>query len=64
MCTGPFKLDAWKPGDVADRRAQRRLLGQRAQAQAQSMVFKGVPDDSSLTTGLLTNEITAATPSR
>ena len=32
--------------------------------KAKSMVFKGVADDSSLTSGLLTNGITAPTRSR
>jgi peptide/nickel transport system substrate-binding protein len=61
MCTGPFKLDAWKPGTSLTAVKNDAWWG-TPKPSAQSMVFKGVPDDSSLTTGLLTNEITGTYP--
>jgi peptide/nickel transport system substrate-binding protein len=61
MCTGPFKLDKWKPGTSLTAVKNDAWWGS-PKPQAQSMVFKGVPDDSSLTTGLLTNEITGTYP--
>jgi peptide/nickel transport system substrate-binding protein len=61
MCTGAFKLDSWKPGTSLTAVKNDGWWGS-PKPQAQSMVFKGVPDDSSLTTGLLTNEITGTYP--
>ena len=61
MCTGPFKLDSWKPGTSLTAVKNDAWWG-TPKPKAQSMVFKGVPDDSSLTTGLLTNEITGSYP--
>jgi peptide/nickel transport system substrate-binding protein len=62
MCTGPFKLDAWKPGASLTAVRNDAYWDTAHKPMAQSMVFKGVPDDSSLTTGLLTNEITGTYP--
>ena len=61
MCTGPFKLDTWKPGTSLTAVRNDAWWG-TPKPKAQSMVFKGVSDDSSLTTGLLTNEITGSYP--
>jgi peptide/nickel transport system substrate-binding protein len=61
MCSGPYKLDSWKPGTSLTAVKNDAWWGS-PKPQAQSMVFKGVPDDSSLTTGLLTNEITGTYP--
>jgi peptide/nickel transport system substrate-binding protein len=61
MCTGPFKLDSWKPGTSLTAVKNDAWWGS-PKPQAESMVFKGVSDDSSLTTGLLTNEITGSYP--
>jgi peptide/nickel transport system substrate-binding protein len=61
MCSGPFKLDSWKPGTSLTAVKNDAWWG-ATKPQAASIVFKGVPDDSSLTTGLLTNEITGTYP--
>ncbi len=61
MCTGPFKLDSWKPGTSLTAVKNPAWWGS-PKPQAASMVFKGVSDDSSLTTGLETNEITGSYP--
>jgi peptide/nickel transport system substrate-binding protein len=61
MCTGPFKLDAWKPGTSLTAVKNDAWWGS-PKPQAKSMVFKGVSDDASLTTGLETNEITGTYP--
>jgi peptide/nickel transport system substrate-binding protein len=61
MCSGPYKLDSWKPGTSLTAVKNDAWWGS-PKPQAQSIVFKGVPDDSSLTTGLLTNEITGTYP--
>jgi peptide/nickel transport system substrate-binding protein len=61
MCTGPYKLDSWKPGTSLTAVKNDAWWGS-PKPQAQSMVFKGVSDDSSLTTGLETNEITGSYP--
>jgi peptide/nickel transport system substrate-binding protein len=61
MCTGPFKLDSWKPGTSLTAVKNDAWWG-TPKPQAESMVFKGVSDDSSLTTGLETNEITGSYP--
>lgn len=60
MCTGAFKLKSWKPGSqlVAVRNddywdaAHKAKLGQ--------LVFKGIPDESSLTSGFLTGAVDGA----
>jgi peptide/nickel transport system substrate-binding protein len=62
MCTGPFKLDSWKPGASLTAVRNDAYWDSAHKPQAESMVFKGVPDDSSLTTGLLTNAITGSYP--
>jgi peptide/nickel transport system substrate-binding protein len=61
MCTGPFKLETWRPG--SDLTALRNDLYWDAalKPKAASMVFKGVTDES-LSSGLLTNEITGTYP--
>jgi peptide/nickel transport system substrate-binding protein len=62
MCTGPFKLDSWKPGASLTAVRNDAYWDTAHKPMAASMVFKGVPDDSSLTTGLLTNELTGSYP--
>jgi peptide/nickel transport system substrate-binding protein len=62
MCTGPFKLAAWKPGTSLTADRNDAYWDTALKPKASSMVFKGVPDDSSLTSGLLTNEITGTYP--
>jgi peptide/nickel transport system substrate-binding protein len=62
MCTGPFKLKSWKPGDNLTAVRNDAYWDAAHKPKAAAMVFKGVPDDSSLTSGLLTNEITGTYP--
>jgi peptide/nickel transport system substrate-binding protein len=62
MCTGPFKLDSWKPGASLTAVRNDAYWDTAHKPMAESIVFKGVPDDSSLTTGLLTNELSGSYP--
>jgi peptide/nickel transport system substrate-binding protein len=62
MCTGPFKLKSWKPGTSLTAQRNDAYWDATLKPKASSMVFKGVADDSSLTSGLLTNEITGTYP--
>ena len=62
MCTGPFKLGSWKPGNALTAERNDAYWDSELKPKAASISFKGVPDDSSLTSGLLTNEITGSYP--
>jgi peptide/nickel transport system substrate-binding protein len=62
MCTGPFKLKSWKPGNALTAERNDAYWDTALKPKAASIVFKGVPDDSSLTSGLLTNEISGSYP--
>jgi peptide/nickel transport system substrate-binding protein len=62
MCTGPFKLKSWKPGNALTAERNDAYWDTALKPKAESMSFKGVPDDSSLTSGLLTNEISGSYP--
>ncbi len=62
MCTGPFKLKSWRPGSDLTAVRNDAYWDTSLKPMAASMVFKGVPDESSLTSGLLTNEITGFYP--
>ena len=62
MCTGAFKLKSWKPGDNLTAVRNDNYWDSAHKPRAAAMVFKGVADDSSLTSGLLTNEITGTYP--
>jgi peptide/nickel transport system substrate-binding protein len=62
MCTGAFKLKSWKPGDNLTAVRNDGYWDAAHKPRAAAMVFKGVADDSSLTSGLLTNEITGTYP--
>jgi peptide/nickel transport system substrate-binding protein len=62
MCTGPFKLKSWKPGNALTAERNDAYWDTELKPKAASIAFKGVPDDSSLTSGLLTNEITGSYP--
>ena len=56
MCTGPFKFDSWSVGDRLTVTRLRRLL-ERAQPKVASIDFVGVPDENTLTSGLLSGDI-------
>ena len=62
MCTGAFKLKSWKPGSALTAERNDDYWDTALKAKAASIAFKGVPDDSSLTSGLLTNEISGSYP--
>jgi peptide/nickel transport system substrate-binding protein len=62
MCTGPFKLKSWRPGSDLTAVRNGAYWDTSLRPMAASMVFKGAPDESSLTSGLLTNEITGFYP--
>jgi peptide/nickel transport system substrate-binding protein len=62
MCTGPFKLKSWKPGNALTADRNDAYWDTALKPKAASIAFKGVSDDSSLTSGLLTNEITGSYP--
>jgi peptide/nickel transport system substrate-binding protein len=62
MCTGAFKLKSWKPGNALTAERNDAYWDTALKPKAASISFKGVPDDSSLTSGLLTNEISGSYP--
>jgi peptide/nickel transport system substrate-binding protein len=62
MCTGAFKLKSWKPGAELTAERNDAYWDTSLKPKAASISFKGVPDDSSLTSGLLTNEISGTYP--
>jgi peptide/nickel transport system substrate-binding protein len=57
MCTGPFELADWKPGTSLEATRNDAYWDADLKPKAASITFKGVSDDSSKTSGLLTNEI-------
>jgi len=61
MCTGPFKLKSWRPGSELTAVRNDGYWNAALKPRADSMTFKGI-DESSLTPGLLTNEITGTYP--
>jgi peptide/nickel transport system substrate-binding protein len=55
MCTGPFQFDSWR---VGDRLTVTRYDGYwNGAAKVASMDFVGVPDENTLTSGLLSGDI-------
>jgi peptide/nickel transport system substrate-binding protein len=62
MCTGAFKLKSWKPGNALTAERNDAYWDSALKPKAASIAFKGVSDDSSLTSGLLTNEISGSYP--
>jgi peptide/nickel transport system substrate-binding protein len=61
MCTGPFKLKSWRPGSELTAVRNDGYWNAALKPTADSITFKGI-DESSLTPGLLTNEITGTYP--
>ena len=62
MCTGPFKLASWKPGNALTAERNDAYWDTELAPKAESISFKGVSSDASLTSGLLTNEISGTYP--
>ncbi len=57
MCSGPFKLKSWHPGDVLSVTANPNYWDAALRPKVSEIDFKGVPTDSAATAGLLTGEI-------
>ncbi|MFN8162088.1 MAG: ABC transporter substrate-binding protein [Solirubrobacterales bacterium] len=62
MCTGAFKLDSWEPGSALTAVRNGGYWDRKLKPKAGELVFRGVPDDASLTSGLLTGEISGSYP--
>jgi peptide/nickel transport system substrate-binding protein len=62
MCSGPFKLGDWKPGNELVAVRNDDYWDTELKAKVSEIHFKGVPDDSSLTSGLLTGAIDGTYP--
>jgi peptide/nickel transport system substrate-binding protein len=62
MCTGPFKLGDWKPGNELVAVRNDAYWDSSHKAKVSEIHFKGVSDESSLTSGLLTGAIDGTYP--
>ncbi|WP_028066653.1 ABC transporter substrate-binding protein [Solirubrobacter soli] len=62
MCSGPFKVDAWKPGSSLSVVRSDGYWDPSRKAKLAGIDFKGVPDEASLTSGLLTGDIDGSYP--
>jgi peptide/nickel transport system substrate-binding protein len=56
MCTGAYQLDDWKGGDVLRVKPNAGYWGDH-KAQVQSLELRGISDEATLTSGLLTGEV-------
>ena len=56
MCTGPYKLGDWKPGDGSRSSATTTTGTRSVKPLVQEIDFKGTPDEAALTSALLTGE--------
>ena len=57
MCSGPFKLKTWKPGDVLAVVPNTHYWDPALRPKVPEIDFKGVPTDAAATSGLETGEI-------
>ncbi|MBO9524182.1 MAG: ABC transporter substrate-binding protein [Nocardioidaceae bacterium] len=57
MCTGPYKLDSWRTGDVLSVVANDSYWGREAKPLVHKIDFKGIPDEATLTSALQTGEV-------
>ena len=57
MCTGGFKLDTWKTGEGVKVVKNDAYWDSANAAQASSITLKGISDDATITSGLLTGEL-------
>lgn len=62
MCTGPYKLQGWTPGKQLTAVANKSYWDGEHTPKVSEIQFKGVPDEASLTSGLLTGEIDGTYP--
>ncbi|MGF0313803.1 ABC transporter substrate-binding protein [Rhodococcus sp. IEGM1428] len=59
MCTGPFELDYWRPGDKIATKANEDYW-QGIVPKVANLDFEFIPDDSTLTTALASGEVDGA----
>ena len=57
MCAGPYKVGSWKAGSTLNAVANKDYWDTSHKPKVAEIDFKGVPDDSSMTSGLLTGGI-------
>ena len=57
MCTGPFKLASWKTGEGVTMVANPHYWDRTLIAKVKKLIIKGVPDETAVTSGLLTGEL-------
>lgn len=57
MCSGPYTLDSWVPGDSITIVRNDAYWDPAVQPKVQQVVFQAVPDSAALTSALLTGEI-------
>jgi peptide/nickel transport system substrate-binding protein len=62
MCAGPYKVGSWKAGSALKVVRNDSYWDASNRAKVSEIDFKGVPDDSSLTSGLLTGGIDGSYP--
>ena len=62
MCTGAYKLADWKAGSALTVERNDGYWDAEHRAKVSRITFKGVPDDASLTSGLLTGGIDGTYP--
>lgn len=57
MCTGPYKLDSWKPGDVLATVRNDSYWNSDVDPLVREIDFKGAPDEASFTSAMQTGDI-------
>ena len=62
MCSGPFKVGSWKAGSTLNVVRNDSYWDAAHKAKVAEIDFRGVPDDSSMTSGFLTGGIDGSYP--
>ncbi|HEY4097562.1 MAG TPA: ABC transporter substrate-binding protein [Baekduia sp.] len=62
MCTGPYKVGGWKAGSELSVVRNDNYWDPATKAKVGEIDFKGVPDESSITTGFVTGAIDGSYP--
>ncbi len=62
MCSGPYEVKKWVPGQGLTAAANPHYWDSTLTPQVKEIVFKGIGDDASLTSGLLTGAIGGTYP--
>lgn len=60
MCTGPFKLDTWTPGESITISANDAYWNPDLRPKVKTLQFRFIPDSSTLTSALLAGEVDGA----